>query len=77
VSDQGFIGETEVRLQVVLGKRQPLKVCSWRRSDCMIRSDSFRLSEGVQSSRLRVRGTNKVKYRRRRGKLINLRKLQV
>jgi hypothetical protein len=61
VSGQGFIGETEARLQVVLGKRQPQKVHSWRRSDRVIRSDSFQLSEGVQSSRVRVRGISEVK----------------
>jgi hypothetical protein len=54
VSDQGFIGETEARLQVVLGGRQPRRVRSWRGSDRVFRSDRFQLSEGVQSSRLRV-----------------------
>jgi hypothetical protein len=33
VSDQGFIGETEARLQAVLGSRQLRQVRSWRRSD--------------------------------------------
>jgi hypothetical protein len=33
VSDQGFIGEPEARLQAVLGSRQLWKVRSWRRSD--------------------------------------------
>jgi hypothetical protein len=33
VSDQGFIRETEARLQGVFGSRQPRKVRSWRRSD--------------------------------------------
>jgi hypothetical protein len=55
------MGETEVSSQlvidgrqpweVVLGGRQPWKVRSWRRSDRVIRSDRFQLSEGVQSSR--------------------------
>jgi hypothetical protein len=62
MSDQGFIGETEARLQVVvLSGRQPWKVRSWRRSDHVIRSDRFQLSEGVQSSRLRVRVISEVK----------------
>jgi hypothetical protein len=33
VSDQGFIEETEARLQAVLDGRQPWKVGSWRRAD--------------------------------------------
>jgi hypothetical protein len=61
VSDQGFIGENEVRLRVVLGGIQPRKVRSWRSSDRVIRSDSFQLSEGVQSSRLRVPVISEVK----------------
>jgi hypothetical protein len=40
---------------VFLGGRHPRKFRSWRRSDRGIRSDRFQLSEGVQSSRLRVR----------------------
>jgi hypothetical protein len=64
MSDQGFIGETEARLYVVLGGRQPWKVCSWRRSDRVIRSDRFQLSEGVQSYRLRVRVISEVKKRK-------------
>jgi hypothetical protein len=63
LSDQGFIGETEARSRVVLGGRQPWKVRSWRRSDCVIRSDRFQLSEGVQCSRLRVRVISEVKWR--------------
>jgi hypothetical protein len=55
VSDQEFTGETEARLQAVLGGRQPRKIRSWRRSDRVIRSDSFQLSEGAQSSPLRAR----------------------
>jgi hypothetical protein len=31
VSDRGFVGETEARLQGVLGGRQPRKIRSWRR----------------------------------------------
>jgi hypothetical protein len=38
VSDQGFIGETEARLQLVIGGRQPRKVRSLRRADRVIRS---------------------------------------
>jgi hypothetical protein len=33
VSDQGFIGETEARLRVILGSRQLRMVRSWRRAD--------------------------------------------
>jgi hypothetical protein len=55
VSDRGLIGQTEARLQVLLGGRQSRKVRSWTRSDRGIRSDSFLLSEVVQSSRLIVR----------------------
>jgi hypothetical protein len=66
MSDQGFIGETEARLRValksVLGGRQLQKVHSWRRSDHVIRSDRFQLSEGVQSSRLRVQLISEVKW---------------
>jgi hypothetical protein len=72
VSDPGFIGETEVRFQRVLGVRQPQRVHNWRRSDCVTRSDNFQLSERVQSSRLRMRVISEVKYHRRRGKFINL-----
>jgi hypothetical protein len=61
VSDQRFIEETEARLRVVLGGRQTWKVSSWRRSYRVIRSDRFQLNEGVQSSRLRVRGISEVK----------------
>jgi hypothetical protein len=77
MSDQGFIRDTEARLQIVLGRRQTQKVRSWRRSDCMIRSDSFQLSDGVLSSQLRVRGISEVKYLRRRGKFVDLRRFQV
>jgi hypothetical protein len=61
VSDQGFIGETEARLQVVFGGRQPRKVRSWSKSDRVIRSVIFQLSDGVQSSQLRLRGISEVK----------------
>jgi hypothetical protein len=62
MSDPGFIRETEARLRVVLSGRQLWKVRSWRRSDRLIRSDRFQLSEGVQSSRLRVRVISEVKW---------------
>jgi hypothetical protein len=45
-------------------------VRSWRRSDRVIRSDSFQLSEGVHSSRLRVGVISEVKGRR--GKFVDL-----
>jgi hypothetical protein len=61
VSDQGFVGETEAPLNVVLGGKQPRKILSWRRSVCVIKNDKFQLSEGVQSSRLRVRVISEVK----------------
>jgi hypothetical protein len=50
------------RSRVILGGRQPWKVRGWRRSERVIRSDRFQLSEGVQSSRLRVRVISEVKW---------------
>jgi hypothetical protein len=47
---------------VVLGGRQPWNVRSWRWSDRVIISDRFPLSEGVQSSRLRVWVISEVKW---------------
>jgi hypothetical protein len=47
--------------KLVLGGRHTRKVRSLRRSDRVIRSDSCQLSEGVQSSRLRVRVISEVK----------------
>jgi hypothetical protein len=78
VSDQGFIGETEAHLLVViLGGRQPWKVRSWRRSDRVIRSDRFQLSEGVQSSRLRVGVISEVKKEKKRKVCCSLKILRV
>jgi hypothetical protein len=73
VSDQGFIGETEARLRVViLGGKQPWKDRGWRRSDRVNISDRFQLSEGVQSSRLRCKLQVNFEVNRRRGKFVAL-----
>jgi hypothetical protein len=70
VADQGFLGETEACSRGVLVGRQPWRVRSWRRCDRVIRSDRFQLSEGVQSSRLRVQVISEVN--RRTGKFVVL-----
>jgi hypothetical protein len=51
VSDQGFIGETEVRFQRVLGGRQPREVRSRRRHERVICSDSFQLNDEFRNLR--------------------------
>jgi hypothetical protein len=48
-----IFGILQFSSQLVLGGRQPWKVHSWRRSDCVIRSDRFQLSDGDQKFTMR------------------------